>query len=927
MAYTPDSGSVQNKAKEIQRAQPHLSKEQALGKAIEELRTGYSPLQEQDPGARHPEPEPTPLYPTRQRLDAAMASDKARLEAQAKASQPPPVPEKYRDWTPAELIEGRVLPDKTYIPPPTGSGRTQAAQPDWLKATLAAAQQRGIEQLQPYTTTEETGKTVVSGKGSRKETVTTVDLEAAIASGVSEDTLKAAGFKQKDIAAAGRAERSMLSPAKQKELAKKAAIKGTVADAQELSFQSQGIVAAELAVPFLLTGRHWKELSPGEKAFYFAADVVSLLPVATGAVAGARAVVIGSRAARLAGAARGAGAGAAGVLRAPIDLLINPKTVAKAGYANTRSFLENAFSRKRLPSVVVGTTDRTIKIPITKGYTAEQILALRDKLSSAAMRGKAVQVEVDGVAIELRRSPLMRELGGGAAHATPQGEKFAGGLVVEGNPGMPIKEHGLFLGPEPYARFAETSAFGKTGGKPVIYITSPETAEKAISSSKLYRGTAELEGKFPVGVELPPPAQKLYTRVGGEATRVELWLEKPLSARQIAKLKIEGLAESVKTLYSPPYRIKGMTAGLTEAEYKRLASIISEGDINRGIARSMADNQARVFRPGTIAPLTRQAPPDFGSVTGRAPSRTTLPPAQPARPRIEAPARREVSPAGIAEAAAYSLDRMVAGAAEVQGVRIPAERDAERGARDTAGAPRGPAVRPPSREPAREAAREAVRPTAAERRAAGREAARPASERPPARAARAPAPARVPPPGRARVPRGGPPPALRVPPPPRVPPPRVPPPPPGKVPPPPPPGAPPAGGEGTVPGGKMTGTIAQKQGFGWWVIPPAPQKPYFTRKRPEGAVILDPKTGKPSETVQTISGVPPVRETADMGIMDVVYSRPQYKRPGGGRISFRRDTRQSTKLNRRLGGNTRINARSRRPVYKTKTGGITRRPG
>ena len=82
--------------------------------------------------------------------------------------------------------------------------------------------------------------------------------------------------------------------------------------------------------------------------------------------------------------------------------------------------------------------------------------------------------------------------------------------------------------------------------KPLFRIISPNKVDDLVGTGKVYRGTLEMESKLPVGAKVGTPSQVLFTHIGPEATRVELWLDKPLSAKQILRLKAEGLAEVVR---------------------------------------------------------------------------------------------------------------------------------------------------------------------------------------------------------------------------------------------------------------------------------------------------------------------------------------------------------------------------------------------
>lgn len=87
-----------------------------------------------------------------------------------------------------------------------------------------------------------------------------------------------------------------------------------------------------------------------------------------------------------------------------------------------------------------------------------------------------------------------------------------------------------------------------------------------------------MELKFRVGYKIPPPKQRLFTRVGEYGERVEIFLWKPLSKTQIVKLKAQGLVEQVRTIVSPSLKITNTAPtnvpGLTVNKVDELANII-----------------------------------------------------------------------------------------------------------------------------------------------------------------------------------------------------------------------------------------------------------------------------------------------------------------------------------------------------------------
>ena len=357
------------------------------------------------------------------------------------------------------------------------------------------------------------------------------------------------------------------------------------------------IMAAEQVVPGVYAGRHWNDMTDGEKAFNIVLEVATVSPFVGAASRGARLVSTAGKAARLTSAAKAIGREAVGQVMAPVNLIIHPVSSAKTTARSITDLVEHISDFSKLPEVVVYTSYGTTKLRLSDIKNPADAKAARDALMELAAKGERPIVQIGDQVIELARSPLMKELKGGLVHTTPMGEAFEGGLKVAKKPGMPPSEQGLFLSHEPLPRFTKTTAFNLAGGdKPIIYITSREMAEKSIPTAKLYDSpvgkVAEMERKFAVSTDVQPPVQKLYTRIGPEGQVVELWLGKRLSKAQILKLKLMGITESFKSIWTEPITIKnrGVTAGLTKSDIEDVANILKESgnaDQARNLVRAV----------------------------------------------------------------------------------------------------------------------------------------------------------------------------------------------------------------------------------------------------------------------------------------------------------------------------------------------------
>jgi len=377
-----------------------------------------------------------------------------------------------------------------------------------------------------------------------------------------------------------------------------------------------GIQVAEMVVPGVYVARNWNKMSGGEKALNIVLDALSFVPVVGGSVkaaaTGAKTVGTAGRVARLSAAGKAVGkeivSQAVAEVRAPIDILIDPLAPIESGIKSVREIGENLLHPRKIPEAVITTSNGTVRLRVSETTGAKEAKEIRDTMMTLAAKGEKPVVEVNGVQYELSRSPLMKETGGGLAHATPMGEAFETGLTVTTKPGMPTAEQGLFVANEPLPKFTETSAFGKAGEKPYIYIVSPETAKKAISSEKVYRGTTEMELKFPVGTKLPPPKQTLFTRIGPEGTVVKIGLEKPLTLKQIYKLKALSLIEDIKQPFKPAITISGGKT-LTAKEADDLVDVLKASDRSRDIANTLAKtNRALSPRIEGVQRLTDTVP-------------------------------------------------------------------------------------------------------------------------------------------------------------------------------------------------------------------------------------------------------------------------------------------------------------------------------
>jgi hypothetical protein len=245
--------------------------------------------------------------------------------------------------------------------------------------------------------------------------------------------------------------------------------------------------------------------------------------------------------------------------------------------------LENVIDWNKIPESVVSDAAHTIKIPLKDFDNPATALAAKARLVKALGKsGDSLVIEYGDTVMVWRRSRLMREMGGGLAHATPSGEEFIAGTIVKYKSGMPLKEQGLFFSPEPLYAFAERPAHttAKMGKRPTIYVATKEwIAENTKTLDKIFKHDVEAEAIAPVGTHVPEPKQVLHTRLGYNGQRIDIMLQEPLSGLQRLKLKALGLVEQVQNIYSPVVYLEPRVGdGLNAAQAKGLEDILQSVD-------------------------------------------------------------------------------------------------------------------------------------------------------------------------------------------------------------------------------------------------------------------------------------------------------------------------------------------------------------
>lgn len=266
---------------------------------------------------------------------------------------------------------------------------------------------------------------------------------------------------------------------------------------------SLAVLAKEVGiglVPVYGTIYFWDKMNPALKTFSIVFDILTFVPLVSGAMAGAR-VAAGtstrgaaiasslSKQARIVGALRGLGLATEAEVKAPFTALAHPIRTARTITKGVRDIGEYLFHPRQLPASSVTRTYSWGGIPVEQAGSPEKAMYIRNVLETKAGRGDFTPFLFEGREWKYNPSALMEM--GGLVHASPDVKAVAEGLVVEARATMPTKETGLFVSHEPMIRFTQESAFG---GKT---IPTPYEVSMAVSEVGKYR-PIDL-----VGIDLP----------------------------------------------------------------------------------------------------------------------------------------------------------------------------------------------------------------------------------------------------------------------------------------------------------------------------------------------------------------------------------------------------------------------------------------
>jgi hypothetical protein len=406
---------------------------------------------------------------------------------------------------------------------------------------------------------------------------------------------------------------------------------------ESVTLQGGTSMALDILVPGYFVATNWSELNGGEKGLNIALDVVSLIPFVGAATLGARGIGTASKFARVAAVGKAVGRELGSQAIAPVTMVIHPIGTVKATYRTVADLLEDVLDPRKVGEAVLTTSNHTVKLRIGQDITLAEAKVFSDELvNSLKSADDHVIVEIlndtgNGVRIEFPQSPLMKEVGGGVTSGTPFGEEWMRQVDEQGFAVVSSKSEGgkMYFSLEPHSRFAFSTAGGIEGTSPTMLVFDKESTlfKNIEASQKLYKApgiglTKEVEVTAPAGTIVldKVPEQILYTRVGVGREVMEIWLTKPLTARQLAKLKALNLIERVKAPFKAPVKVTRIgeeLEGLTEAEIRTLADVVDEAG-NIQVARRLraVANSRDVFAAGArvsrIVSLDR-----FDPVTGR----------------------------------------------------------------------------------------------------------------------------------------------------------------------------------------------------------------------------------------------------------------------------------------------------------------------
>ena len=350
-------------------------------------------------------------------------------------------------------------------------------------------------------------------------------------------------------------------------------------------------------VPFVGTQRTWSSSGTAGKALGIVADALWVIPFLGGVSAGVRATSTAGRVTRAGTAAKATKAMVIAEIKAPVTMLRKPLRTLKT----VLEPVETALRPSKLPVGGLELRYSTQRIPVLS--KADEAMRYRDYVTDNLIQGRGGKFAF-GEVFEPRAIKGIRPV---AVHTTPDIRPFLQGATVKAG-----REGGLFMAPTVHTRFAAASAFGDlpTGGaRGIVLINDPAILAKLTGSGKIYRGRTEIEKVLAGGVKLPKPVQTLMTRDAGGDRLAILVIGNKLSRKQIAKFKLVGSLDTLRTIYTPSVSIRkksqqasGLLDKLADSQKGLKAA---QADL-RLARRRMAGQRAVSAARARVARLTKQ---------------------------------------------------------------------------------------------------------------------------------------------------------------------------------------------------------------------------------------------------------------------------------------------------------------------------------
>lgn len=301
-------------------------------------------------------------------------------------------------------------------------------------------------------------------------------------------------------------------------------------------------------------------------------DIITLGSLTATVGAAARSARGATAVTRASGGLRAAGSWGLAEISAPFTAVAHPiQTIKETAKGFAR--MTDVVHPTRIPTAATEISYTTVRVPVKQTErSAETAMEMRDLVTTAAIEGRDARATVEGITLSLEPTALNRVGAPIGVHATPDVRPWMGGLVIREG-----REGGLFISPNLHTRFTAASAFGDApegGIRGALLIRDENVLRTMVPSSKVYKGTVEIETVLAPGTVIPAPSQILTTRdASGEVLRL-LVIGEPFTPSEIAALKILGSADTIRQVFKSTYK-------LTDADRDTIRLVDELGDLGR----------------------------------------------------------------------------------------------------------------------------------------------------------------------------------------------------------------------------------------------------------------------------------------------------------------------------------------------------------